>query len=60
MADYYLTVFNQTGEQLLNETIQAASDEEAKKIGEQKLAETNYSEYPHRLTKAGKILMFHR
>ncbi|WP_209122778.1 YhzD family protein [Alkalihalobacillus sp. BA299] len=60
MADYYLTVFNQSGEQLLNETIQAASDEEAKRIGEQKLAEANYSAHPHRLTRAGKLLLFHR
>ncbi|MEB1807971.1 MAG: hypothetical protein LPK26_11895 [Bacillaceae bacterium] len=60
MADYYLTVFDQSGEQLLNETIQAANDEEAKKLGEQKLAETNYSQYAHRLTRAGKILLFHR
>ncbi|OLO36423.1 hypothetical protein BTR23_15245 [Alkalihalophilus pseudofirmus] len=60
MADYYLTVYDQSGEQLLNETIQAANDEEAKKVGEQKLAEGNYSEHTHRLTRAGKLILFHR
>ncbi|GMB08803.1 YhzD-like protein [Thermolongibacillus altinsuensis] len=61
MKTYTLTVFEKTGEKLLEETFTAASDEEAKKIGEQKLKEKHYEEKTHRCTSSsGKLILFHR
>lgn len=61
MKNYYLTVFNPDGEKLLDESFSAANDEEAKKIGEQKLEEKGYTEYAHRLVNPeAKLLLFHR
>lgn len=59
MKEYFLTVFSPSGEQLLNEAFTAANDEEAKETAAKKLAEGNYEEATHRLTSAGKLLMFH-
>ncbi|WP_044748814.1 YhzD family protein [Bacillus alveayuensis] len=61
MKTYTLTVFEKNGEKLLDETFEAANDEEAKKIGEQKLREKNYHEKTHRCTSSsGKLILFHR
>jgi hypothetical protein len=61
MKTYTLTVFEKTGEKLLDETFEASSDEEAKKIGEQKLKEKNYHKKTHRCTSSsGKLILFHR
>jgi len=60
MNSYYLTVFSPTGEKLLEENFEAASDDEAKVIGEKRLSEGNYTEHTMRLTRSGKLILFHR
>ncbi|MEI3598904.1 MULTISPECIES: YhzD family protein [unclassified Oceanobacillus] len=61
MREYFLTVFNPDGEKLLDEAFTADNDEQAKKIGEEKLAEHNYSEHTHRcVTPEAKLILFHR
>jgi hypothetical protein len=60
MKNYVLTVFDKSGEKLLDETFQANNEEEAKTIGEQKLADQNYLEHSYRCTtSAGKLILFH-
>ncbi|MFS0862506.1 YhzD family protein [Fredinandcohnia sp. 179-A 10B2 NHS] len=59
--NYVLTVFDKSGEMLLEESFEAASEKEAKEIGEKKLQENNYLEATHRCTSsAGKLILFHR
>ena len=61
MSEYMLTVFSKEGEKLLDETFTAANDEEAKELGNQKLAEKNYSEHTHRcVASSAKLVLFHR
>ncbi|MDQ0163203.1 YhzD family protein [Aeribacillus alveayuensis] len=61
MKAYTLTVFEKNGEKLLDETFEAAREEEAKKIGEQKLREKNCHEKTYRCTSSsGKLILFHR
>ncbi|MFC4559138.1 YhzD family protein [Virgibacillus kekensis] len=61
MRTYALTVFSQTGEKLLDESFEAPSNEEAKKIGQARLDETGYSEYTHRcVSPEAKLVLFHR
>lgn len=61
MKNYVLTVFSKTGEKLLDEAFQAKNDEEAKVIGQKKLAEEGYSEYTHRcVTEDARLVLFHR
>lgn len=61
MPLFTLTAFEHTGEKLLDETFEAANEEEAKKIGEQKLREHNCLDKTHRCTtSSGKLLLFHR
>ncbi|GLH63734.1 YhzD family protein [Parageobacillus sp. G301] len=61
MPTYTLTAFEKNGEKLLDETFEAANDEEAKKIGEQKLREHNCHDKTHRcVTSSGKLILFHR
>ncbi|MDQ0162994.1 YhzD family protein [Bacillus alveayuensis] len=61
MPTYTLTVFNQKGEKLLDETFEAENENEAKKIGTEKLREHNYLETTHRCTSSsGKLILFHR
>ncbi|MFS0655013.1 YhzD family protein [Bacillus sp. 179-C3.3 HS] len=58
---YFLTVFDQSGETLLNEKISTDSDEKAKKLGENRLIELKYMKHSHRLVNdAGKLLLFQR
>ncbi|BDG48532.1 MULTISPECIES: YhzD family protein [Parageobacillus] len=61
MPTYTLTAFDKSGEKLLDETFEAANDEEAKKISEQKLREHNCYDKTHRcVTSSGKLILFHR
>lgn len=61
MEKYTLTVFDKTGEKLLDEQFEAASEEEAKRIGTEKLTEKSYLEHTHRCTtERGKLILFHR
>lgn len=59
MKEYTLTVFAKNGELLLEEKIEAPSDEAAKDSATKKLDENNYSEHTHRLVRSGKLIMFH-
>jgi hypothetical protein len=60
MAVYKLTAFEKNGEKLIDESIQAGSEQEAKQIGERILKEKNLEEKTHRLTSPqGKLLLFH-
>ncbi len=59
MIRYTLTVFEKTGEKLLDETIEAENDKEAKKQAEKLLKGKGYSEKIHRfVTSDGKLLLF--
>ena len=61
MKTYFLTVYNPDGEKLLDESFTAENDWEAKKIGEEKLAEHGYTEHTHRLVSPeAKLILFHR
>ena len=61
MRNYFLTVFAPDGEKLLDETFTAENNDEAKKIGEGKLAEHNYQEHTHRcVSPEAKLVLFHR
>lgn len=61
MRNYTLTVFDPSGEKLLDETFTATNDEEAKEIGTAKLEKEGYSEHTHRcVTPDAKLLLFHR
>lgn len=61
MRTYNLTVFDKSGEKLLDESFEAANNDEAKKIGEARLAEEGYSEHSHRcVSPDAKLILFHR
>jgi YhzD-like protein len=61
MKTYKLTAFEQDGEKILDEAFQAASDDEAKSVGENLLKEKRLDEKTHRCTSpAGKLILFHR
>jgi len=61
MKAYVLTVFAQDGTQLFEETFEASNDDDAKKIGEQKLADQGYGEHTHRcVAPEGHMVLFHR
>ncbi|MFJ7639031.1 YhzD family protein [Peribacillus sp. NPDC097264] len=58
---YKLTVFEPTGEKLLDEAFTAETDQQAKEIGQKILNEKNYQDQTHRCTSpAGALLLFHR
>lgn len=60
MKTYKLTVFEQTGKLLLEETFTAVDDEEACFVATNMLEENGYAEQTHRLTAStGKLLLFH-
>lgn len=60
MLVYKLTAFESNGETILDETIEAKNDVEAKVIGGKLLNEHNLTEKTHRLvTSDGKLLLFH-
>lgn len=61
MKTYTLTVFEKNGDTLLDETIEANNDEEAKEIGKRKLIEEGYEEKTYRcVSQDAKLLLFHR
>ncbi|KGX86155.1 YhzD family protein [Pontibacillus marinus] len=61
MKAYVLTVFAQDGTQLLEESFEAPNDDDAKKIGEQKLADQGYEDHTHRcVAPEGHMVLFHR
>ncbi|WP_226670077.1 YhzD family protein [Metabacillus litoralis] len=61
METYYLTVFEKNGEKILDENFQAQTENEAKEIAEQKLAEKEFSAKTHRCTtSSGKLIVFGR
>ncbi|PLT31236.1 YhzD family protein [Peribacillus deserti] len=61
MKNYKLTVFDVSGEKLLDETIQAENDDQAKALGTGRLEEKGYQEHTHRCTApTGKLVLFHR
>ena len=61
MAEYALTVFSNTGENLLNETFAADNDADAKSIGQKRLDEEGYSEHTHRcVAPNARLVLFHR
>ncbi|APC47422.1 hypothetical protein GLV94_11255 [Virgibacillus halodenitrificans] len=61
MRTYNLTVFNQTGEKLLDEAFTAGTDEEAKEVGQARLSEEGYNDHTHRcVSPEAKLILFHR
>ncbi|MPQ25355.1 YhzD family protein [Bacillus paralicheniformis] len=59
MKSYYVTVFDTSGETLLNERFEAADDEEAKEKGRGMLKEKQLLEHTHRVVhSSGKIIVF--
>ena len=61
MRTYVLTVFAKDGEKLLDESLSAENDTEAKKVGQARLDEKGYSEHTHRcVSPEAKLVLFHR
>jgi hypothetical protein len=61
MKTYVLTVFDKKGEKLMDESFEATNDQEAKRIGEERLAKEGYLEHTHRLVSPeAKLVLFHR
>lgn len=60
MRIYKLTAFESTGKVIMDDTLEATSDEEAKEKGHAILEEKQLLEQTHRLASpAGKLLLFH-
>jgi hypothetical protein len=58
---YALTVFEQSGEKLLDESFTAKNDDEAKEIGQARLKEEGHSDRTHRcVSPEAKLILFHR
>ncbi|MEY8731354.1 YhzD family protein [Peribacillus frigoritolerans] len=58
---YKLTVFEPSGEKLLDESFTAENDEQAKELGQNLLKEKKYQDQTHRCTSpSGTLLLFHR
>ncbi|MFC0523481.1 YhzD family protein [Pontibacillus salicampi] len=61
MKAYVLTAFAPDGSNLLDETFEAQTDDDAKKIGEQKLKDEGFEEHTHRcVAPDGRMILFHR
>ena len=61
MAEYTLTVFSKAGKLLLDESFPAQNDDEAKNLGQSKLAEAGYEEHTHRcVAPDARLVLFHR
>jgi hypothetical protein len=57
---YKLTVFEKSGEKLLDEAFEAKNDDEAKARGEELLHQHAYEGYTYRCTSPkGKLVLFH-
>jgi len=60
LAIYILTAFEPNGEKIVEERIEASSDQEAKERGERFLSENQLQDKTHRLVSPeGKLLLFH-
>lgn len=60
MRIYKLTAFESTGKVIMDDTLEATSDEEAKEKGHAILEDKQLLEQTHRLASpAGKLLLFH-
>ncbi|HLR09751.1 MAG TPA: YhzD family protein [Bacillota bacterium] len=61
MKTYTLTVFDKTGEKLLDESFTAENNDDAKTKGTQRLIEKGLSEYTHRcVSPDAKLVLFQR
>jgi len=61
MKTYFLTVFSEKGDKLLNESFAALNDNDAKDIGENRLREKGYYHFTHRcVSETAKLILFHR
>ncbi|MDG4656751.1 YhzD family protein [Ectobacillus antri] len=61
MGVYTITAYEKDGKKLIDKTFEAASEAEAKRIGEQLLREHHVYEQTHRCTSAsGKLILFQR
>lgn len=61
MPVYTLTVFEKSGEKLLDENFEAENEKEAKTVGMKILKEKNFHEKTHRcVNSSGKLILFHR
>ncbi len=60
MKAYKFTAFEPTGELIIEETWNFENDEEAKRKGEDVIAEKGFSNKTHRLVNSsGKLVLFH-
>ncbi len=59
MFHYTLTVFEASGKLIYSDRFEAKDDESAKQLGKQKLSEHHASNQTHRLSRSGKLLLFH-
>lgn len=60
VKEYVLTVFEKSGDPLMDESFEAQNDEEAKAIGQRKLAEKGYEEHTHRcVSQNARLVLFH-
>ncbi|MGE6630845.1 YhzD family protein [Bacillus sp. NPDC077027] len=58
---YFLTVFDSSGNTLMNDKVLAENDDKAKEIGLDLLKEHHYEKHSHRLVNdAGKLILFER
>ncbi|RST75157.1 hypothetical protein D4T97_007815 [Siminovitchia acidinfaciens] len=61
MGIYQLSAFEPTGEKLLDESFEAANDEQAKEKGTAILTEKELLDKTHRCASpSGKLILFHR
>ena len=61
MKKYFLTAFERDGTNILNDTFEAENDDQAKKIGGEKLKDQGLEEHTHRCTAPeGHLVLFHR
>ncbi len=61
MKTYVLTVFDKSGEKLMDDTFEATNDQEAKMLGEERLTKAGYLEHTHRcVSPDAKLILFHR
>ncbi len=59
MKTYTLTVFDESGEKLLEETFEAPNDDDAKQIGGNRIEDEGYGKRNYRVTSsAGELVMF--
>lgn len=60
MHSYRFTVFEKTGENIVDEAWDFADDVTAKSHGQEKIEELGFAEKTHRLVNAsGKLILFH-